>query len=323
MAKTGKEAYNDKYDRMSVRRIEKCCFADEWKLTGFYHSLLIKESYNTAYQYLGHIINFMTTCGADIQNIDVDDYYGFMASLKNTSSSKQIGVYHALQKYSRYLKSKNICEDYMAYIERPKFVETQETVDKREKGYLTKKEAKRLINYVEESKGNNFIKSRDYAIMMIFLTTGIRCSAMYKLDINNVDLENKTITVHEKGSKNRIVSLPDQTVEAIKQWLYYRSEYLGDISENALIVSTQKKRMQSESIYYAIKKFGKIITGKNITPHKLRATFGTELYRKTKDLYFVQSCMGHTSPKTTEIYIRGQKSDMTEKAANLMNDFLN
>ena len=320
---SGVKAYENKYDRLSKLRIEKS--DPDWMLKGFYHSMIVKNSYRTAYSYLSYVVNFLEDMSVYPKTLDVDDYFEFMAGLKDKSFSEQNGVYHALKKYSRYLKAKNICDDYMEYIERPKFFETQETIDKREIGFLTKTEAKKMIkNVVNNPQNSDTMKARDYAIMMIFLTTGIRCSALYKLDVNNVDLEKKTITVHEKGNKYRVITIPDQTVEAVSIWLGYRRQLLGDKynQEDALIISRCRRRMESESIYVLIKKIGKIITGKNITPHKLRATYGTQLYSKTKDLYFVQACMGHANPKTTEMYIRGQKNEFFDKAANLMESFL-
>lgn len=319
--KTGRELYNDKYDRLSLKRINK--ENAEWKLYGFYNSLIVNNSYKTAYGYISYVIEFLSGRVENPCDIDIDDYYSYMASIKNCSFSKQRGAYHALQRYSKYLKAKKICEDYMEFIERPKSFETEETVNKRENGYLTKKETKKFIENVNNMKTNDIWKSRNYALIMIFLTTGIRLSAMYKLDIQNIDLENKTITVYEKGGKNRTANIPDQTVEAIKIWIDNRNKLLKDNpEESAFIISNRKRRMEAESIYILIKKIGKVITGKNITPHKLRATYGTNLYEKTGDIYFVQQAMNHTSPKTTEIYIRGNKSEISQKAANIMEDFL-
>lgn len=319
---TGKEAYNNKYERMSMKRINES--NPEWKLNGFYNSLIIKRSYKTSYEYLSYVINFLDNQYVDdVSEIDIDNYYSYMATMKKHSSSGQIGAYHALQKYSKYLKAKGICEDYMQYIERPKFIEEQSTVDKRENGVLTKVETKKILEISKKRSRNSIWSSRDYAIMMIFLSTGIRCSALYKLDINNVDLANKTVIVHEKGNKNRTVNIPDQTVEAIRDWLKYREEILGENNtEKALIISSHRRRMESESIYAIVKKIGNVITGKNITPHKLRATYGTQLYSKTKDLFFVQKSMGHTSPKTTEIYIRGQDAEIAKRASDLIGSFL-
>jgi integrase len=72
--------------------------------------------------------------------------------------------------------------------------------------------------------------------------------------------------------------------------------------------------MDQATIYRIVNKYAANIKDKHITPHKLRATYGTHLYNETKDVYFVQNCMGHSSPKTTETYIRGIKN--TTKAAS-------
>ena len=157
---------------------------------------------------------------------------------------------------------------------------------------------------------------------MIFLNTGIRCSALYKLDVSDVDFKSRTINVLEKGSKYRKIAISEQTAEAIAHWLAYREEILGDVNENALMISTHKERMTTATIRALIKRLGDIFPDKNITPHKLRATFGTQLYSKTKDIYFVQQCMGHSNPATTELYIRGQKANQSRQASDLMADFL-
>ena len=75
--------------------------------------------------------------------------------------------------------------------------------------------------------------------------------------------------------------------------------------------------MDSTSIYNVVKKYSKNINGKNITPHKLRATYGTQLYNETGDIYFVQDCMGHSNPKTTELYVRDKKENR-KKASDIM-----
>lgn len=318
----GTEAYANKYDGLARRRIEK--MDDKLMLNGFYNSLIINKSYSSAYVYLSYIVNFLKNVN-DISKIDIDDYNGYLASIKNKSQNSQIDAYHALQKYSRYLKAKGICEDYMAYVERPKFFETQETKDKREKGFLTKSEAKKMVKFALASghKGDvDAWRYRDFTIITIFLGTGIRCSALFKLDVKDVDLENGTITVFEKGNKARKICIADNVVETIREWLNIREKLLEGAKEDALIISNRKRRMETETIRYTIKRIGKEISGKDITPHKLRATYGTQLYAKTKDLYFVQECMGHSNPKTTEIYIRGQKKEASQRAADLMSGFL-
>lgn len=323
--KDGISAYNERFKRLAENRIANT--DPKYCLDGFYNYIITNKSYSSSYLYLGYVIGFLKNID-DISKIDIDDYNGYLASLKSKSSNVQIDAYHALQKYSKYLKAKGICkDDYMEYVDRPKFVETEETKEKREKGFLNKTEAKELINRCSNRKG--FIrekadcwKKRDEMIIKIFLNTGIRCSALYKMDIDNIDLDGQTISVLEKGNKYRKISISDDIVNLIKEWLRYRSEILDGVNEKAFIISERKKRMEAQSIRYIVKRIGDIIPDKNIGPHKLRGTYGTQLYDTTHDVYFVQQCMGHSSPKTTEIYIRGQEDNILKKAADLMADFL-
>ena len=152
----------------------------------------------------------------------------------------------------------------------------------------------------------------------IFLNTGMRCSALYKLDVDNINFETKTLVVLDKGSKLQVYDLSDDTLEMIVKWLDKRSIILGDQIEEALFISNQRRRMTQTSIGRIVHKYAQEIPGKNITPHKLRATYGTQLYEHTHDIYFVQECMGHNNPKTTELYIRGQKDGTRKKALEIM-----
>ena len=81
--------------------------------------------------------------------------------------------------------------------------------------------------------------------------------------------------------------------------------------------------MSTNAISDVTKKYDVNIKGKCISPHKLRATYGTMLYNKTKDLYFVQKSMGHSSPATTQLYVRDENDRTTEIAANIIEDILN
>lgn len=79
--------------------------------------------------------------------------------------------------------------------------------------------------------------------------------------------------------------------------------------------------MDQTSISRAVNKYSITIKGKHITPHKLRATYGTQLYNITKDIYFVQQCMGHSNPKTTELYVREDNKDR-KKASDIMSGLI-
>lgn len=320
----GVEAYVNKYDGLARKRIAKS--DNKSLLTGFYNYLVINKSYSSAYVYLSYIIYFLDSVD-DINKIDIDSYNAYLASIKHKSQNAQIDAYHALQKYSKYLKAKGICEDYMQYVDRPKFFETQETKEKREHGYLTKAECKKMINYALTQKtyggqDAHLWNLRDYAVITIFLTTGIRCSALYKMDVNDVNLVDNTITVFEKGNKARKIVISSQVAEIINEWLIARNTILNGKKEECLIISKRKRRMEAESIAALIRRVSKNATGRDVSPHKLRATYGTNLYKKTRDIHFVQKNMGHSDPRTTELYIRGNINETSQQAAKIMDSFL-
>ena len=115
--------------------------------------------------------------------------------------------------------------------------------------------------------------------------------------------------------------MSDETIRILNNWLEKRKRLLNDKLEDALFISNQRTRIEQTSVYRIVNKYAKEIEGKHITPHKLRATYGTQLYNATKDIYFVQQCMNHSNPKTTETYIRGVKNT-TKTASDIMTNLL-
>ena len=163
---------------------------------------------------------------------------------------------------------------------------------------------------------------RDKAIILTFLCTGIRNSALRTIDLQDVDLNKKTLVVTDKGEHVRIYDIPDSLCEAISEWLECREKIMKGYRSQALFVSRRKNRMDSGTVLHIVKRYADTsIDGKNITPHKLRATYGTQLYNKTGDIYFVQECMGHSNPKVTELYIRDKKQN-TKRASDIMDGLL-
>ena len=126
----------------------------------------------------------------------------------------------------------------------------------------------------------------------------------------------------DKGSKIHKYILPHKTMKALQEWIIKRQELLDNEKEKALFISKYKTRISQCAISNLVKKYTADIEGKHITPHKLRATFGTHLYNETRDIKFVQDQMGHSSPKITEIYIRGNQDADRKKASDIMSKFL-
>ena len=123
----------------------------------------------------------------------------------------------------------------------------------------------------------------------------------------------------------RQYEMSDKLVHALNHWIEIRNSKVvvsdDDKKCKALFVSSRRQRINISTLKNIVKKYAVDITDKNITPHKLRATYGIQLYNKTGDIYFVQECMGHSNPKTTELYVREKKQN-TKRASYTMNKML-
>ena len=326
---TGTQEFNKKY----INKINNILSSQPDYIRGFVN-YMSDVALTTKYAYMNDVIGFIKKIDKPIEQLTLDDFSNYISELQykengeTTTSSYRIAVYSALKKFNEYLYTfKKISENYMEYIKRPKPIEKQNTIEKREKGFLTKNEIAKYIQTVEDNSINKYRQigyiwnKRDLLIIKIFLVTGIRCSALSRLDINNIDFTTNTLSVTDKGNKIKQCILPEDIIDDVKEWIEIRENEIKD-NQPALFISNRRKRMDQLSIYNVVNKYSRNIKNKHITPHKLRATYGTQLYNATKDIYFVQKCMGHSTPKTTELYIRGTEQNI-KKASDIMNRIIN
>ena len=165
----------------------------------------------------------------------------------------------------------------------------------------------------------NKTRERDLAILTLLLGTGIRVSECVGLDLNDVDFKNYGITVTRKGGNQMVVYFGDEVAKALYDYMEGDRKATTPLPshENALFLSTQKKRMGVQAIENMVKKYAKQVTpNKKITPHKLRSTYGTSLYRETGDIYLVADVLGHKDVNTTKKHYAAIDEDRRRSAAN-------
>lgn len=166
-------------------------------------------------------------------------------------------------------------------------------------------------------------KNRDLAIITLLLGTGIRVSECVGLDIQDVDFKNNGITVVRKGGNEMVIYFGEEVEHALKQYLYTTREAATPLPEheNALFLSTQRRRMGVQAVENMVKKYARQVTpNKKITPHKLRSTYGTTLYKETGDIYLVADVLGHKDVNTTKKHyaaIDEERRRMAAKAVTL------
>ena len=146
-------------------------------------------------------------------------------------------------------------------------------------------------------------KIRDLAIVTLLLGTGLRVSECVGLDINDIDFKNNGIKVTRKGGSEMVIYFGEEVRNALENYLETTRASATPLPdhENALFLSTQRKRMGVQAIENMVKKYAKQVTpNKKITPHKLRSTYGTSLYKETGDIYLVADVLGHKDVNTTK-----------------------
>ncbi len=183
-----------------------------------------------------------------------------------------------------------------------------------------------LLDAVEQGDGltdkqkafHNRTKLRDLALLTLLLGTGIRVSECVGLDLNDIDFKNGGIHIHRKGGKEVTVYFGTEVETALQDYLDERNSIIPEEgSENALFLSLQKKRINVRSVENLVKKYARIVTPlKKITPHKLRSTYGTNLYRETGDIYLVADVLGHSDVNTTKKHYAALEDERRRSARN-------
>ena len=182
-----------------------------------------------------------------------------------------------------------------------------------------------LLDQVEDGTGltksqqrfHKVTKVRDVAILTLLLGTGIRVSECVGLNISDVDFKNDGIKIRRKGGYETVLYFGEEVEKALKDYLEERSHVIPQEGhEDALFLSMQNRRMSVRAVENMVKKYSSIVTSlKKITPHKLRSTFGTNLYRETGDIYLVADVLGHKDVNTTKKHYAAMEDERRRRAA--------
>ena len=164
-------------------------------------------------------------------------------------------------------------------------------------------------------------KIRDVALLTLLLGTGIRVSECVGLDLGDVDFKNNGITVTRKGGNQMVIYFGEEVEKALRTYMESSRKAVNPLPghENALFLSTQRKRMGVQSVENMVKKYARQVTpNKKITPHKLRSTYGTALYKETGDIYLVADVLGHKDVNTTKKHYAAIDEDRRRSAADIV-----
>lgn len=225
----------------------------------------------------------------------------------------------SLRTFFRYFYKNNLIEnDPAVKVDMPK-------IHEKEIIRLDVDEVARLLDEVESGENltarqqiyHDKTRTRDLAMMTLLLGTGIRVSECVGLDMDDVDFRNNGIRIHRKGGTEAVVYFGEEVRTALLNYMEERQKITAeDGSINALFLSLQNRRISVRSVEKLVKKYSQLVTSlKKITPHKLRSTYGTSLYRETGDIYLVADVLGHKDVNTTRKHYAAIDEDRRRSAA--------
>jgi site-specific recombinase XerD len=221
----------------------------------------------------------------EVKPVFISDYLSFIGSMKTYKPKTIHRIISTLSSFYRFLYAQGaIATNPMIGVERPK-------IKDQELRYLKHSQVIRLIDSIEDD--------RDRLIVRTIYATGVRVSELCSMNIEDVDFEDETIRVRGKGGKIRIVFVDPETLDDM-------ARFIGNRIEGPLFLGQQGHHISPRSVQHIFKKYAPA----GITPHKIRHSYASELYRRSKNLRVVQENLGHTSIKTTEIYLH---TDLDER----------
>jgi integrase/recombinase XerC len=158
------------------------------------------------------------------------------------------------------------------------------------------------ITKSENKLSSSMLLNRDIAIMELMYACGLRLSELSGLDLQDIDWQQRIITVTGKGQKQRRIPFGRKANEALNSWLKQRL-IIANENETALFVSQRGNRISNSSIQKRLKKMA-LTQGlnTNVYPHMLRHSFASHILESSRDLRAVQELLGHANLTSTQIY---------------------
>ncbi|MDT8357336.1 MAG: tyrosine-type recombinase/integrase [Methanomicrobiaceae archaeon] len=221
----------------------------------------------------------------EVPPVWVTDFLAFLSSVRTYKAATLHRVISTLSSFYRFCTTQGaISANPLAGIERPRIKE-------KELVYLKHNQVLDLLSEIDDP--------RDHLIVRTIYATGVRVSELSKMCIEDIDFSEHTIRVTGKGGKIRIVFVDEETLAEVRR-------FIGNRRAGPLFPGQQGHPLSPRTIQHIFKQYAP----NGITPHKIRHSYASELYRRSHNLRVVQENLGHSSIKTTEIYLH---TDLDER----------
>jgi integrase/recombinase XerC/integrase/recombinase XerD len=216
--------------------------------------------------------------GVEVTPVMTTDFLSFVSSMRTYKPKTFHRIISTLSSFYRFLYTQGaVTANPLTGIDRPR-------IKQQDVKYLKHNQVLRLLDSIEDP--------RDKLIVRTIYATGVRVSELCNMNIEDIDFDEHTIRIRGKGDKMRTVFIDDDTRSDLLK-------FIGNRIVGPVFVGQQGKNISSRAIQHIFKNYAP----SGITPHKIRHSYASELYKRSKNLRVVQENLGHTSIKTTEIYL--------------------
>lgn len=263
--------------------------------------------------------------------IDLRQYFEFIHSEEPNKSEIEEFIIELHKKYEQKTVKRKIASIKAFY----NYLEEEELVEKNpfrriKVGFkemvilpriIPREEIEQLLNYMyacarKPGGSENKYWLRDMCVVEMFFATGARVYEISNIRMECINLNSGLICIMGKGGKERYVQIGEESVLSLLK-KYYQANEEAIKKSGYFFVNQRGKRYSEQSIRIMMKKYTKQAgIERNVTPHMFRHSFATYLIEEGVDVSFVQQILGHSSIKTTQIYIH----IAAEKQAKILKD---
>jgi integrase/recombinase XerD len=251
--------------------------------------------------------SFMDKEQIDLLNVQSKDIMKFLVEEKNRKiSSKTLArEVVAIRQFYKYLRDeKQLDFNPTDKIETPEVMRVIPD-------HLTQEEIEQLFSKIKE---DNIYELRDKCIFELLYSSGLRISEACNLKVEDIDMENKTLSIEGKSGKTRLVPFGEKSLDILK--IYFeksRPEILKLRKCDYVFVSKKGSYINRKSVWRLLNLYIKRTDiKKKVTPHTLRHSFATHLLENHADLRSVQELLGHIDISTTQIYAQMANKSLKE-----------
>ena len=225
---------------------------------------------------------------------DIRIYLGYLKDVKHEKSTSINRKLSALRSYYKYLCSNNkVKSNLFNLISSPK-------KEQKLPRYFEYNELEELFDVPDLSTP---LGQRDRLVLEVMYATGIRVGELVKIRLKDINKSERTILIHGKGSKERIVNYGEYASEVLNMYLNDGYRKLNKFNSDYLVLNNNGRVITERGIRYILTNLiKKTSLHKNISPHMLRHSFATHLLNEGCDILSVKELLGHESISSTQIY---------------------